>query len=380
MGERLVYADYLATTPVDKRVLVEMLPYFTEKFGNPSSATHAYGNQALFGVEDARRQVASIIQAKSSEILCTSGATESISLALIGVAEYAQRGHIVTSKTEHEAVLRSCEILKRKGFSVTLLDVDSDGNICLSELNEVINSQTIMVSLMAANNEVGTIHPVKAIGEICRKNGVLFHCDATQAIGKIKIDARDCNIDLLSFSSHKLYGPKGVGALYVRSGKPRIRLNPQSFGGGQERGLRAGTLNVPGIVGFGAACRLASELCETESLMLSNLRIRLWAQIKSVFDNAVLNGSEVNRLPGHLSVCIPNLDAVRVLSELPEIALSLGAACSSNSNVPSHVLTAMGRTVNEIGSTLRIGLGRYSSEDDIDYISEKLCSFKFEVR
>ncbi|MEE3235436.1 MAG: cysteine desulfurase family protein [Candidatus Latescibacterota bacterium] len=372
--QHLVYADYLATTPVDKRVLAEMLPYFSEKFGNPSSSTHGYGNEALSAVENARGQVAGLVGASAREILFTSGATESIDIALSGVAEHAESGHIVTCKTEHEAVLQTCEVLQREGFLVTFLPVDSHGCIRLSELDEVINSQTIMVSLMAANNEVGTIHPISEIGEICGKHGVLFHCDATQAIGKIGLDVRECNIDLLSFSGHKIYAPKGVGALFVRSGKPRVRLKPQTHGGGQERGLRAGTLNVPGIVGFGAACNLADELWENESLRLNELRMSLWNRIKSALPQVQLNGSEVDRLPGHLSFSIPGLDAARALTELPEIALSLGAACSSNSDIPSHVLAAMGRTIDEISSTLRIGLGRFSTEDEVDYIAERICN------
>jgi cysteine desulfurase len=373
-SQRFVYADYLATTPVDKRVLDEMLPYFSEKFGNSSSATHIYGNQALSAVEKARREVARIIGAGTREILFTSGATESISLALNGVAGYVKSGHIVTCVTEHEAVLQTCEDLQRKGFLVTFLPVDCHGCINLSELDEVINSQTIMVSLMAANNEVGTFHPVSEIGEICSRHGVLFHCDATQVIGKVGLDVRECNIDLLSFSGHKMYGPKGVGALYVRSGKPRVRLKPRTLGGGQERGLRAGTLNVPGIVGFGAACSLAYDLWESESSKLYDLRMSLWSRIKSVIPKAELNGLEVNRLPGHLSFCVPGLDAVQVVAEMPDIGLSLGAACSSNSDVPSHVLTAMGRTLDDVGSTLRIGLGRFSTEDEVNYIAERICA------
>jgi len=372
-SQRFVYADYLATTPVDKRVLAEMLPYFSEKFGNSSSSTHIYGNQALSAVEKARREVARIIGARTREIFFTSGATESIDLALNGVAEYAKSGHIVTCVTEHEAVLQTCEDLQRRGFLVTFLPVDCNGCINLSELDEVINSQTIMVSLMAANNEVGTFHPVSEIGEICSKYGVLFHCDATQVIGKAGLDVRECNIDLLSFSGHKMYGPKGIGALYVRSGKPRVRLKARTLGGGQERGLRAGTLNVPGIVGFGAACNLASDLWESESSKLSDLRVSLWSQIKSALPKAQLNGLEVNRLPGHLSFFVPGLDAVQVVAELPDIALSFGAACSSNSDAPSHVLTAMGRNIDDVGSTLRIGLGRFSTEDEVNYIAERVC-------
>ena len=373
-SQRFVYADYLATTPVDKRVLTEMLPYFSEKFGNASSSTHIYGNQALSAVEKARREVARIIGAGAREILFTSGATESIGLALKGVAEYAESGHIVTCVTEHEAVLQTCEDLQRKGFSVTFLPVDCHGCINLSELDEVINSETIMVSLMAANNEVGTFHPVSEIGEICSKYGVLFHCDATQVIGKVGLDVRECHIDMLSFSGHKMYGPKGVGALFVRSGKPRVRLKPRALGGGQERGLRAGTLNVPGIVGFGAACSLADDLWESESSKLNDLRVSLWSRIKSALPKAQLNGLEVNRLPGNLSFYVPGLDAVQVVAELPDIALSLGAACSSNSDVPSHVLTAMGLNIDDVGSTLRIGLGRFSTEDEINYIGERICA------
>ncbi len=374
LSQRSVYADYLSTTPVDKRVLAEMIPYFSEKYGNPSSSTHFYGNQALSAVDNARGQVARCIGASKREILFTSGATESINIALIGVAEHAESGHIVTCKTEHEAVLQTCEILEQKGFLVTYLPVDCNGCISLSELDQAIQPKTFIVSLMAANNEVGTLHPLSEIGTICRKRGVLFHCDATQAIGKIGLNVRQCDIDLLSFSGHKMYAPKGVGALYARSGKPRIRLKPQTFGGGQERGLRSGTLNVPGIVGFGAACSLAANLLESESLKLTDLRTRLWNRIKLAIPKAKLNGSEIDRLPGHLSFCVPGLDAARMVQELPDIALSLGAACSSNSSVPSHVLTAMGQSIYETSATLRIGLGRFSTKDEVDYIAQRIVN------
>lgn len=366
--------DYLATTPVDRRVLDAMLPYFCEQFGNASSATHALGNEAAIAVAQARRQVAAILNAREREIVFTAGATEANNLALKGVADLAGRGHIITAKTEHKAVLDTCSSLERRGFSATYLDVDRRGSIDLNALERAITSETIVVSLMAANNEVGTLHPLAEIGALCKARGVLFHCDAAQAVGKIDIDVEAQGIDLLSLSAHKFYGPKGVGALYVRSRSPRVRLCPQLDGGGQERGLRAGTLNVPGIVGLGVACQLAAGERPSEAERLLALRGRLRAGLSRVLLGGELNGHETQRLPGHLSLSFGGVDGAELLAELRGIALSSGAACSSDSPNTSHVLAAMGCDDRRARSTLRFGLGRFTTEREVDCVAERVTA------
>ncbi len=366
--------DNLATTPVDRRVLDAMLPYFSEQFGNASSATHALGNDAAIAVAQARCQVAALLNARDREILFTSGATEANNLALKGVAEQVGGGHIITAKTEHKAVLDTCKSLERRGFSATYLDVDRHGCIDIDALERAISDETILVSLMAANNEVGTLHPLEAIGALCKARGVLFHCDAAQAVGKIEIDVEAQGIDLLSLSAHKFYGPKGVGALYVRSRSPRVRLCPQQDGGGQERGWRAGTLNVPGIVGLGMACQLAAAEWPSEAERLIALRCRLRAGLSRVLLGDELNGHESRRLPGHLSLSFGRIDGAELLAKLRGIALSLGAACSSDSPTPSHVLAAMGFDDMRARSTLRFGLGRFTTEREVDCVAERVAA------
>ncbi len=366
--------DYLATTPVDRRVLDAMLPYFCEQFGNASSATHALGNDAAMAVAQARRQVAALLNAREREIVFTSGATEANNLALKGVAEFVGRGHIITAQTEHKAVLDVCKSLARRGFSTTYLDVDQSGSIDVDALERAITDETVMVSLMAANNEVGTLHPLAEIGALCKARGVLFHCDAAQAVGKIEIDVDAQGIDLLSLSAHKFYGPKGVGALYVRSRSPRVRLGAQQDGGGQERGLRAGTLNVPGIVGLGAACQLAAAERPAEAERLLALRCQLRAGLSKVLLGDELNGHETRRLPGHLSLSFRGLDGAELLAQLRGIALSSGAACSSDSPNPSHVLAAMGCDDARARSTLRFGLGRFTTAREVEYVAERVVA------
>ena len=375
-----IYMDYLATTPVDRRVLDCMLPHFCESYGNASSATHSFGQKAAMSVAQARQQVASLLNAREREVLFTSGATEANNLALKGVADWVKRGHIITAKTEHKAVLDVCKMLEGRGFRLTYLNVDSAGRIDLNALDQAITSDTVLVSLMAANNEVGTLHPLAEIGALCKGRGVLFHCDGAQAVGKIEIDVESMGIDLLSLSGHKLYAPKGVGALYVRSRSPRVRIMEQTVGGGQERGLRAGTLNVPGIVGLGRACEIAGASLREEGARLISLRNRLHDRITSRLDGCGLNGCEQERLPGHLSLSFSGVSGTELISDLRDIALSSGAACSSDTPVPSHVLSAMGRSDMEAQSTLRFGMGRFTVQSEVDYVADRLVGLVERLR
>lgn len=364
--------DYLATTPVDRRVLDAMIPYFCESFGNASSATHGFGHQAAMAVAQARRQIAALLNAREREIIFTSGATEANNLALKGVADWVKTGHIVTAKTEHKAVLDVCKTLENRGFKITYLDVDCAGRIDLGTLEQAVGEDTVLVSLMAANNEVGTLHPLAEIGALCKERDVLFHCDAAQAVGKVEVDVASMGIDLLSLSGHKLYAPKGIGALYVRSRSPRVRLVEQVVGGGQERGLRAGTLNVPGIVGLGRACEIAHTSLNEEKARILGARNRLYDRISSRLTGCILNGSERERLPGHLSLSFANINGAELISRLQGIALSSGAACSSDTPVPSHVLSSMGRSEVEAQSTLRFGLGRFTTMSEVDYVADRV--------
>lgn len=365
---RPIYLDCNATTPVDSTVLEAMLPFFTEYFGNPSSLSHAYGWEAAAGVKTAREMLAAAINAEPGEIVFTSGATEANNLAIKGVAEsYMSEGkHIITVTTEHSAVLEPCRYLERLGFRVAYLPVDSDGLISLSALEQAFESDTILVSIMAANNETGVLQPIEAIGQLCHDQGVIFHTDAAQALGKIPIDVRSMQIDVLSMTAHKLYGPKGIGALYVRRKNPRVQLSPQFHGGGQERGLRSGTLYPPQIVGFGAAVRLALETLDDEHKRLTGLRDRLWQHL-SKLSNIHLNGHPTHRLPNNLNISIAGVNINILLLQLQsEVALSTGSACSSGKTSPSHVIKALGRRDELAKSTLRFGLGRYTTVEDID--------------
>lgn len=363
-----IYLDNLATTQVDPRVLEVMLPYFTRHFGNASSATHAYGWTAKEAVARARVQVAALIGAAPPEILFTSGATEAINLALKGAAEfYRDRGkHLITCAIEHKAGLDCCRRLENQGFRVTYLAVNQWGQIDLGQLEAAIEEETILISLMAANNEIGTIQPLAQIGALARKHQVLWHCDAAQAVGKIPLAAETLGVDLMSISGHKLYGPKGVGALYVRR-QPRVRLLPQLDGGGQERGLRAGTLNVPGIAGLGMACELAGREMESEAQRLVALRQQLWQGITGSLNGVELNGHVSARLPGNLHLSFAGVDGAELLLALPELALSSGSACTSGSAEPSHVLKAIGQ---QTPASLRFGLGRFNTEAEIATAAE----------
>jgi len=350
-----------------------MLPYFTEAFGNAASRSHVFGWKAEEAVERAREQVAALIGAKSAkEIVWTSGATESTNLAIKGVAEfYREKGnHLVTQKTEHKATLDTCKRLERQGFEVTYLDVGPDGRVDPAALEKALTAKTILVSVMLANNEVGTVQPVNEIGRLCRARGILFHCDAVQGAGKIPFDVNEACVDLCSLSGHKIYGPKGVGALYVRREKPRVRLAPLIDGGGHERGMRSGTLNVTGIVGFGKAAEIAKADLAVEGPRLAALRDRLEKQIFSRLDMLHLNGSREHRIPGNLNVSFSHVEGEALMMALKDVAVSSGSACTSASLEPSYVLRAMGITDDLAHSSIRFGLGRFNTEAEVDYVAD----------
>jgi cysteine desulfurase len=369
-----IYMDYNSTTPADPRVLEAMVPYFCEEFGNAASRTHAYGWRAEEAVERAREQIARLIGAHPKEIIFTSGATESDNLALKGVAEmYRDQGtHIITQVTEHKAVLDTAKRLERYGFEVTYLPVDRDGLVDLDEVRRTIRETTILISIMAANNEIGVLQPVEEIGRIAKEHGVFFHCDAAQALGKVPVDVEAWGADLLSLSAHKMYGPKGVGALYVRRRKPRVRLAPMMDGGGHERGMRSGTLNVPGIVGFGAACEVAAGEMDEESERIRALRDRLEEGILSHIDEVTLNGHPDLRLPGTSNLSFAYVEGESLMMGLGEIALSSGSACTSATLEPSYVLRALGVGDELAHSSLRFSLGRFNNESEVDYVVERV--------
>jgi cysteine desulfurase len=381
--ERPIYLDHHATTPVDPRVLEAMLPYFSEEFGNPSSASHAFGWGAEAAVADARERLAAAIGAgDASEIVFTSGTTESDNLALLGVARAGRkrRDHIVTTCIEHPAVLDACGALEREGFAVTVLPVDGDGLVDPDAVKAAIGERTALVSVMAANSEIGVLEPLAEIGEICREREVLFHTDAAQAVGKIPVDVDALGVDLLSFCAHKLYGPKGVGALYIRSRRPRTRLEPLMHGGGHERGLRPGTLPVPLVVGFAKAVELCLEDLGAEAARLQGLRQRLWERLHSELEDVHLNGHPQRRLPGNLNVSFGGVAADRLLVALHGVALSTGSACSSASAEPSHVLTALGLPEARIRGAIRFGIGRGNSAEEIDSVAEQLIEHVRDAR
>ncbi|MDW8436876.1 MAG: IscS subfamily cysteine desulfurase [Chloroherpetonaceae bacterium] len=367
---RPIYMDYNATTPMDSRVLEAMMPYFTEKFGNAASRNHVYGWEAEEAVEKAREQVAKAIGADAKEIIFTSGATESDNIALKGAVEmYAEKGnHIVTMLTEHKAVLDTCRRLERDGkATVTYLAPKQDGLVDLEKLEAAITDKTIMVAIMMANNEIGVIQPMEQIGEICRKHNVLFFTDAVQAVGKVPVDVNAMKIDVLSISGHKVYGPKGIGALYVRRKNPRVKLAPVIDGGGHERGMRSGTLNVPGIVGLGKALELCIEEMPNEMKRLTYLRNKLKDGILSQLEEVYVNGSMESRLPGNLNMSFAYVEGEGLLMGLKGLAVSSGSACTSASLEPSHVLKALGVGDELAHSSIRYGLGRFTTEEEVDY-------------
>jgi cysteine desulfurase len=370
-----IYMDNHATTPVDPRVLEAMLPYFTERFGNAASRSHAFGWESEAAADTGREQIARLIHASSPrEIVFTSGATESDNLAIKGAAEaYRDKGnHIVTCVTEHKAVLDSCKSLEKRGHQVTYVPVDRHGLIDIERVRDALTDKTVLISLMAANNEIGTLQPVKEIGRIAHEKGILFHTDATQAVGKIPVNVEQMGIDLLSLTAHKMYGPKGIGALYVRSSKPRVKLSAIIDGGGHERGMRSGTLNVPGIVGLGKACEIAQKEMATEAERLTRLRERLRARISEQLDEVYINGHPILRLPGNLNMSFAYVEGESLLMALKEIAVSTGSACTSASLEPSYVLRAIGVEEELAHTSIRFGLGRFNTEEEVDYTAQRV--------
>jgi cysteine desulfurase len=369
-----IYMDNHATTPLDPRVLEAMMPYFTHDFGNAASRNHAFGWKAEEAVEYAREQIAQLIGASSEkEIVFTSGATESDNLALKGVAEfYKDKGnHIITTRTEHKAILDTCKKLEKQGYQVTYLDVGVDGLIKPEQVEEAITDKTILVSIMLANNEVGTVQPIAEIGKITRAKGVLFHTDAVQGVGKVHFDVNEMNVDLASLSAHKMYGPKGVGALYVRRQRPRVRLVAQMDGGGHERGMRSGTLNVPGIVGFGKAADLAAKEWRDDATRIFNMRQRLREKLFSSLDLIHLNGADdPHRLPGNLNVSFSFVEGEAMMMAIRDVAVSSGSACTSASLEPSYVLRAMGVDEELAHSSIRFGIGKFNTDEEIDYVAD----------
>jgi len=364
-----IYMDNHATTPCDPQVFEAMRPYFTEKFGNAASRNHQFGWQAEEAVENARKQVADLMGASAKEIVFTSGATESDNLAIKGIAAmHRERGdHIVTVITEHKAILDSCKALEKWGFKVTYLPVGRDGLISPDDVKNAITNKTILVSVMMANNEIGVIQPIAEIGKLCREKEVLFHTDATQGIGKIPFNVDELNVDLASMTAHKIYGPKGVGALYVRRKNPRVSLAPMMDGGGHEHGMRSGTLNVTGIVGLGKACVISKEEMASENERLLALREKLRRGIMDALVDVSINGHPAKRLPGNLNVSFPNVEGELLLTSLNDIAVSSGAACTSTSIEPSYVLKAIGVSDELAHSSIRFGLGRFNTEEEVDY-------------
>jgi len=369
-----IYMDNQATTPMDPRVLEEMLPYFMEKFGNAASRNHSFGWAAEEGVETARERIAKLVGATTKEIIFTSGATESDNLAIKGVAEmYREKGnHIITAVTEHKAVLDTCKRLEKYGYRVTYLPVQKDGLIDLDDLKRAMDDKTILVTIMFANNEIGVLQPVAEIGKLCHERGVVFHTDATQAVGKVPVDVIKQNIDLASISGHKMYGPKGVGALYVRRKNPRVQVSPIIDGGGHERGMRSGTLNVPGIVGLGKACAIATEEMAKESCHLAGLRNRLRDRIMNKLDEVYINGSMEHRLPGNINISFAYVEGESLLMGINDIAVSSGSACTSATLEPSYVLKALGAGDDLAHSSIRFGLGRFNTEAEVDYVADRV--------
>jgi cysteine desulfurase len=377
-----VYMDYQSTTPVDKRVLDEMMPYFSEKFGNAASKSHEYGWTAERAVEIARGKIADLISCSPKEIVFTSGATESNNLAIKGAAEYySGRGNkIIISAAEHKSVIDTCSSLAGKGFEILILPVDKYGMIDLDELSKAIDDKTILVSVMFANNEIGTLQPVEKIGRLCKEKKVLFHCDAVQAAGKIPVQVNEINADLVSLSAHKMYGPKGIGALYIRNKNPKVRLVPQIDGGGHERGFRSGTLNVPAIIGFGKACEIAKAEMEKDFEYTNKLRSILIDGLKNKLDNIYINGHPEKHLPNNVNVCLKDVDADALMMSMKEIAVSSGSACSSASVESSHVLKAIGLSEKDARSSIRIGIGKNTTKEEIDYVIEKMAFNALKLR
>jgi cysteine desulfurase len=369
-----IYMDYHATTPVDPRVLEAMLPYFNERFGNSASRNHAFGWTAEEAVENARAQIARLINATPKEIIFTSGATESNNLALKGAAEmYREKGnHIITQVTEHKAVLDTCKRLEKYGYEVTYLPVGKDGRVNPEDVRKAITPKTIIISIMYANNEIGVVQPIAEIGKIAKEKGVLLHSDGVQAVGKIPVDVQADNIDMLSMTAHKIYGPKGVGALYVRRRNPRVQLSSILDGGGHERGMRSGTLNVPGIVGFGKACEICMNEMATESARMIALRDRLRKGLEAKLDEIYINGTMEHHLPNNLNMSFAFVEGESLLMGINDIAVSSGSACTSATLEPSYVLKALGVGEDLAHTSIRFGLGRFNTEEEVDYVVNRM--------
>jgi len=377
-----IYLDNHATTPVDPRVLDAMLPYFQELFGNAASRNHSFGWEAEEAVEKARKQVANLVGANAKEIVFTSGATESNNLALKGVAEmYAEKGnHIITAASEHKAVLDTCKHLEKDGHRVTYLPLKADGLIDLDMLRESFTDKTILVSIMYANNEIGVIQPIREIGRLCKERGILFHTDGVQAVGKVPVNVLQDNIDIMSLSGHKLYGPKGVGALYVRRRNPRVQLTAQIDGGGHERGMRSGTLNVPGIVGLGEACAIAQREMAEETVRLQAMRDSLKDKLLSELDEVFINGSWEHRLPHNLNISFAYVEGESMLMGINDIAVSSGSACTSATLEPSYVLKALGMGDDLAHSSIRFGIGRFNTQEEVDYVAGRVIEVVKKLR
>jgi cysteine desulfurase len=377
-----IYMDYHATTPMDPRVFEAMKPYFLQTFGNAASRNHSFGWEAEEAVEKSRKQIASLIGATAKEIVFTSGATESNNLALKGVAEmYAEKGnHIITAATEHKATLDTCKRLEKHGVRVTYLPVQTNGLVDLEQLQAAITDKTILISLMYANNEIGVLQPIAELGKIAKARGVLLHTDATQAVGKVPVNVIKDNIDLMSMSGHKMYGPKGVGALYVRRKSPRVQITAQMDGGGHERGMRSGTLNVPGIVGLGEACALCQAEMPEESKRMAFLRDKLRDKLQSELDETYINGTMEHRLPNNLNISFAYVEGESLLMGINDIAVSSGSACTSATLEPSYVLKALGAGDDLAHSSIRFGLGRFNTEEEVDYVGAKVIDVVKKLR
>ena len=377
-----IYMDYHATTPMDPRVFEAMKPYFLQTFGNAASRNHSFGWEAEEAVEKSRKQIASLIGATPKEIVFTSGATESNNLALKGVAEmYAEKGnHIITAATEHKAILDTCKRLEKNGIRVTYLPVQTNGLVDLEQLQAAITDKTILISIMYANNEIGVLQPIAELGKIAKSKGVLLHTDATQAVGKVPVNVIKDNVDLLSLSGHKMYGPKGVGALYVRRKGPRVQITAQMDGGGHERGMRSGTLNVPGIVGLGEACALCQAEMTEESKRMAFLRDKLRDKLQSELDETYINGTFEHRLPNNLNISFAYVEGESLLMGINDIAVSSGSACTSATLEPSYVLKALGAGDDLAHSSIRFGLGRFNTEEEVDYVAAKVIDVVKKLR
>ena len=377
-----IYMDYHATSPMDPRVLEAMMPYLTSKFGNAASRNHSFGWEADKGVDAAREQVAKLIGATAKEIIFTSGATESDNLAIKGIAEiYREHGdHIITQVTEHRAVLDTCNHLEKIGYRVTYLPVNADGIIDLEDLRRVMDEKTILVTIMAANNEIGVLQPIREIGRLCHEKSVLFHTDAVQAVGKVPFNVIADNVDIASLSGHKLCGPKGVGALYLRRHSPRVKIAAQIDGGGHERRMRSGTLNVPGIVGLGKACEIALEEMDAEAVFLRGLRDDLKEKLEAAIGDVHVNGSMEHRLPGNLNMSFASVEGESLLMGMNDVAVSSGSACTSATLEPSYVLKALGLRDDLADSSIRFGLGRFNTKADVDYVAAKMIDVVKQLR